>query len=347
MLPIGCLLIALACALAAPAARADRGRAARGVRPVPVPRAGRAVDASQPSRVVGGGTPASCTSAAVVAAVRAGGIISFSCGSKPVTIRMSATAKVLNTSREVVIDGGGLVTLSGEGRRRILYMDTCDQAQVWTTSHCENQSSPRLVIENLTFTEGNSSGELFDGGGGGAVFARGGRLRIVSSKFDENRCDRDGPDIGGGAVRALSQYDGLPVYVVHSSFVGNACSNGGALSSIGVSWTVLNSRFVANRAIGLGANPAKAGTPGGGSGGAIYNDGDRMELSIGGSLFVGNRAREGGGAIFFVSDDRTGTMAIRASTLERNVSEGFESAGLPGIFFLGSGKPTIRGSVLR
>ncbi|MGD0981206.1 MAG: hypothetical protein ABR946_06960, partial [Solirubrobacteraceae bacterium] len=236
--------------------------------PVPVPLDAGAVDTSHPSDVVGRGTAASCTSAAVVAAVRAGGIIRFSCGSAPVTIRMGATAKVMNTRSRVVLDGGGLVTLSGEGRRRILYMDTCDPAQVWTTPHCQDQASPELVVQNLKFEDGNSTGETFDGGGGGAIFDRGGQLRLVNDTFSANRCDRDGPDIGGGAVRALSQYDGLPVYVVDSRFKRNACSNGGALSSIGVSWTVLNSRFLDNRAIGTGANPAQPGTPGGGSGGA-------------------------------------------------------------------------------
>jgi predicted outer membrane repeat protein len=314
---------------------------------VPVPAAGRAVDTSHPTHVVGRGTPASCTSAAVVAAVRAGGIIRFSCGSKPVTIKMRATAKVKNTSREIVLDGGGLVTLSGMGRRRILYMDTCDPAQVWTTSHCQDQAAPQLVIQNLTLTDGNSSGQDFDGGGGGAVFVRGGRLRIVNSVFVGNRCERDGPDLGGGAVRALSQYDDLPVYVVGSQFSSNACSNGGALSSIGVSWTVLNSRFLGNSAIGNGANPAQSGTPGGGSGGAIYNDGDQMSLSIGGSLFEHNHANEGGGAIFFVSDNRTGTTAITHSTLSGNPNAGFQTAGLPGIFFLGARRPTITDSVLR
>jgi predicted outer membrane repeat protein len=226
-------------------------------------------------------------------------------------------------------------------------MDTCDPAQVWTTPHCQNQSSPVLVVQNLTFKDGNSTGETFDGGGGGAIFARGGQLRIVNTTFSHNRCDRDGPDLGGGAVRALSQYNNLPVYVVDSRFTKNVCSNGGALSSIGVSWTVLNSRFLDNRAIGTGANPAQAGTPGGGSGGAIYSDGDTMTLSIGGSLFVGNHANEGGGAIFFVSDDRTGTMTITGSTLKRNPNAGFHTAGLPGIFFLGAQSPTITSTVLR
>jgi hypothetical protein len=339
--------IALACvAMSAPAAAIAR-RSAPGAHPVPVPAAARAVDTSHPNRVVGRGIAASCTSGAVVAAVRAGGIIRFSCGPQPVVIEMDATAKVVNTSRRVVLDGGGRVTLSGQHRRRILYMDTCDRAQVWTTSHCQDQATPQLVVQNLTFADGNSTGHRFDGGGGGGIFVRGGRLRIVNSAFTHNRCERTGPDIGGGAVRALSQYHGLPVYVVNSRFAQGVCSNGAALSSIGVSWTVLNSRFVANRAIGIGANPSLPGTPGGGSGGAIYNDGDRMSLSIGGCAFLDNHANEGGGAIFFVSNDRTGTASIRRSTLEHNRNDRFQTPGLPGIYFLGAHRPAISESILR
>ena len=76
----------------------------------------------------------------------------------------------------------------------------------------------------------------------------------------------------------------MPVYIVGSTFgggpgLGGVCSNGGALSSIGVSWAVLNSLFSYNEAIGHGANPATAGTPGGGSGGAIYTDGNTYTLT--------------------------------------------------------------------
>jgi predicted outer membrane repeat protein len=306
-----------------------------------------AAGSARADQVVGHGTPASCTSAGVVAAVRAGGVIRFSCGAAPVTIPMRATAKVRNPSRRVVIDGGGLVTLSGQGRHRILYLDTCDPAQQWTTSHCQNQATPQLTIERLGLADGNSTGQLFDGGGGGAIFDRGGRLRILDSTFTGNRCDPTGPDLGGGAVRALSQYRSLPVDVIDSRFSDNVCSNGGALSSIGVSWTVTGSTFTANRAIGHGANPARTGTPGGGSGGAIYNDGDQMTLQVTSSTFTDNHANEGGGAIFFVSDDRTGTLSIRDSHLTGNVNDGFQTPGLPGIYFLGAHPPSIVGSTPR
>ena len=300
---------------------------------VEVPREARAVDSSRPDRWVGTGTPRSCTSRALVRAVAKGGVIRFRCGPDPVRIELKQTAKVVNTSRRVVLDGRGLVTLSGGGERRILYQNTCDQRQTWTTSHCDDQATPRLVVQNLTFANGDATGETYEGGGGGAIFARGGRLKIVRSKFVGNRCDPTGPDLGGGAVRALSQHDDKPVTVVRSTFTRGVCSNGAALSSIGVSWSIYNSVFKRNRAIGRGANPERAGTPGGGSGGALYADGNDFRVLVAGTRMVRNHAREGGGAIFFVSNDRTGVLEIRSSTLRRNPSDGFETD--PGIFFLG------------
>ena len=301
-----------------------------------VPAAARAMDSSVPDQVLGDGTPESCTGEAVVAAVAAGGVIVFDCGPDPVTITMTETAKVFNdTGPEIVIDGGGLVTLSGDGRRRVLYMNTCDPDQVWTTSHCQNQDHPQLTVQNLTFINGYTLGG--DPDGGGAIFVRGGRFKIVNCRFFNNRCDDQGPDVGGAAVRVLSQYDGQPVYVVESTFggredLGNIGANGGALSSIGVSFTLINSVMSYNEAIGYGANPARPDTPGGGSGGAIYNDGNTFTLEVCGSILTENSANEGGGAIFFVSNDRSGTLRIDQSYLSNNPSLGFETD--PGIFVL-------------
>lgn len=314
---------------------------------VPLPASARPVDVSRPDHVIGNGTPAGCTSQAVVSAVAAGGIITFDCGPDPVTITMQTTAKVVNNRPNIVLDGGGLVTLSGADQRRILYMNTCDQAQVWTTPHCQNQDHPTLTIQRMGFTRGNSTGQNVDGGGGGAVFVRGGRVKVLESTFTNNRCDPVGPDVGGGALRVLSQYDGLPVIVATSTFTDNRCSNGGALSSIGVSWQVINSVFTGNRTTGDGANPAQPGTPGGGNGGAIALDGNRYTLDVIGTSIVDNLAGEGGGAIFFVSNNRTGNLRIDRSELRGNPSLGFETQGFPGIFYLGSGPIQVTDSVIR
>lgn len=298
-----------------------------------IPAEAQLEDTSRPDHVVGTGTPESCTSDAFVDAVALGGVITFDCGPAPVTITLSETAKVVNdTGPRIVIDGNNLVTLSGGGARRILYMNTCDMAQVWTTPMCQNQDHPQLTVQNLTFIDGNSRGQDEEGGGGGAILVRGGRFKILNSRFFRNECDDTGPDIGGASVRVLSQHEGRPVYVVNSTFggtpeLGNVCSNGGGLSSIGVSYTVINSLFSYNDAIGRGANPMQPGTPGGGSGGAIYNDGNTFTLSLCGTLIEHNHANEGGGAIFFVSNDRSGTLEIRDSVLRDNPSDGFETDG--------------------
>ena len=319
----------------------------------PLPADANAESIASPTTVVGTGTPASCTSAAFVAAVANGGVITFNCGSAPVTITLDQTAKIFNDKGpKIVIDGGGLVTLSGGGKVRILYQNTCDQAQKWTTSHCQDQDHPQLSLQNLTFIDGNAKGETKEGGGGGAVFVRGGRVKILNSRFFNNVCDDTGPDVGGAAVRVLSQSGGQPVYVVNSTFggaagYGNTCSNGAGLSSIGVSYTVINSFFSHNKAIGNGANPAKAGTPGGGSGGAIYNDGNTFTLTLCGTKIVDNTANEGGGAIFFVSNDKSGSLVIKDSFLSKNPSGKFETQGFPGIFVLAKGPPTVTNSTIQ
>ena len=280
-------------------------------------------DTSSPDIVVGDGTPASCTSEAFVSAVAQGGIITFDCGSEMHTIVVDETAKVFNnTGPQIVIDGGGLVTLSGNGARRILYMNTCDENQVWTTSHCQNQDHPQLTVQNLTFIDGNSKAETeYDGGG--AIWVRGGRFKIVNSRFFNNVCADTGPDVGGAGVRVFSQYEGNPVYVVNSTFggadgYGNTCSNGGGISSIGVSWTVINSLFSYNHAIGNGGNPAQPNTPGGGSGGAIYNDGNEMTLRLCGTRIEFNDVVQHGSAIFFVSNNHTGEIYIDSSHIKGN-----------------------------
>jgi hypothetical protein len=109
---------------------------------------------------------------------------------------------------------------------------------------------------------------------------------------------------------------------------------------------VFNTLMINNRAIGFGANPAQAGTTGGGSGGAIYTDGDNYNVLIAGTVIRRNSAREGGGAVFFVVDNNQGTLTIKNSTLHNNPSDEFFTAGFPGIFFHSSGHPIVTDSTI-
>jgi hypothetical protein len=289
-----------------------------------VPPAGRAVSTAHPDHVIGHGTPASCSSAAVVAAVAVGGIITFSCGPKPVTITMTATAEIVHGNR-IVIDGGGQVTLSGGGKIRILEMNPCH--------NCWEQTGPRLIVQNMRFADGYSGARQTGASsdyGGGAIFDQGGQLTVVNSSFTGNRCYQDGPDLGGGAIRASGMDMSTPVYLTNDTFSGNKCSNGGAVSGLYANFVVINSLLTGNTAIGWGQNPALPGTPGGGSGGAIYTDGDTYNLIIDGTAIRDNSAREGGGGIFCVVNNDHGALTIEHSTLHHNPSGQFQDA--PGIF---------------
>ena len=315
----------------------------------PVPAEAQAESIANPRTVVGTGTPESCTSEAFVAAVAKGGVITFNCGEAPAKITLTATAFVYNNTGPVVIDGGGKVTLSGGGKVRILYMNACDPAHGGYSSgvqgNCNEQITPKLTVQNITFVDGHVSVGNVQEGGGGAMWIRGGRTKIVNARFFNNTCDEKGSDVGGGAVRVLDFPTGgsvsRPVYVVNSTFggkkgYGNKCANGGALSSIGTSWSIYNSVFSDNYATGTGANAGD-----GGNGGAIYNDGNTMAHELHGSLMEDNHANEGGSAIFFVSYNKTGTISIKSSVLKNNPKGKFETAGFPGMFVIAKTPPIV------
>ncbi len=305
--------------------------------------------------VVGTGTPASCTADAFVAAVAKGGVITFDCGPARVTITLTTTAKVFNNTGPIVIDGGGKITLSGAGKVRLLYMNACDPANGGYSSgvpgDCNEQVTPKLTLQNLKLIDGSVKLGNVEEGGGGALHVRGGRTKIVNSRFFRNACDDLGSDVGGGAIRVLDfPKNGTisrPVFIVNSTFggkagFGNTCANGGVLSSIGTSYSIFNSVFSDSHATGHGANSGQ-----GGNGGAIYNDGNTMALSVCGTLMEDNHANEGGSAIFFVSNNSTGTVSITDSTLKNNPRGTFETPGFPGLYVKAMGPPQVVNSTIQ
>ncbi|SKC23445.1 hypothetical protein [Alkalitalea saponilacus] len=316
----------------------------------PVPQHAGPEDVSNPDHIIGNGTPESCTEEDFIKAVAQGGTIVFNGGEEPFTLYLTQPAKIFNNAKpDIVIDGGGLVTLSGSGKTRIIYMNTCDQDQVWTTPHCQNQDHPRLTLQNITLIDGNSTNETtYDGGG--AVWVRGGRFKAVNCRFFNNICGSQGPDIGGGAIRVFSQYDQQPVYLVNCTFGGgheyaNIGANGGAISSIGVSWTIINCFFSHNKAIGCCGNPAQSGTAGGGSGGAIYNDGNKMTLKILGTVIEQNEVNAHGSAVFFVTNNMTGNIVIDRSVIRNNIG-GTWYPVYPGISMHSNTSIEVRDSII-
>ena len=306
----------------------------------PVPPEARAVDTSHPDRVVGNGTPASCTSKKVVQAVARGGIIRFKCGPRPVTIKMTATAKVFNDRP----GRGHRRQGAGHARWRRRAADPVPE-HLRPEPGLDHVPLPEPGPPDADGAEHHVQARPLDAAGRPRTAAAPSSCAAAGSRwstprFFGNRCASTGPDVGGAAIQVFSQFEGLPVYVVkqHLRRPGRASATRAptaapspASACRGPSSTACSTN---NRAIGSGANPPKAGTPGGGNGGAIYNDGNEMTLRVAGTRIVHNRSNhEGGSAIFFVSNDRTGDVEIEDSVIRDNTGDGFST--YPGIFFLG------------
>ncbi len=306
--------------------------------------------------VVGDGTAASCTSAALADAVRGGGDVSFNCGGNALTISLSETLKTCNTHNcahpwkggqpvsHMTLDGGGLITLSGGGSRGIFYANTCQESFGWLSDNCQAQTVPHVTFRNIGFTSGNASSTpagvdtLPGGGGGGAIAMRGGQLTVQGAWFSSNRCMGAHSDAGGGAIRVTGVNGGATIS--NSRFSGNKCANGGAVSSLQTPLRITGSTFTGNTATGHGASSGK-----GGNGGAVYFDGTAQNVTISKSTITGNKAPEGGPAVFYVSNNGAGTLTIEGATLTGNTGENFHTAPYRSIFFKGKSLNVSGGTV--
>ncbi len=226
-------------------ARLSRACAALAVGALAVPAFSPAI--SLAGGVVGNGSLSTCTEAALDGALAGGGNVTFNCGNLPFTIAVTAgKAIAVDTS----LDGGGLLTLSGERIR------SESLAFFWV-----NQSVS-FGVRNLifsTFNNGTDGGFLVNSGGtltvtnstfsgaagGSAIFNNGsvGTLSVSNSTFSHNstifNCD-------GGCGGAITNGGGT-VAVTNSTFSGNRAPDGGAiLNDSNTPFIVTNSTFSDN-----------------------------------------------------------------------------------------------------
>ena len=255
------------------------------------------IDVSAPTAKVGSGSAASCTEAALQTAATAGGTIAFDCGAAPITIAVTQT---IVFAKETVIDGGGLVMLSGGGTARIFYLDSD-----------YNTPTPRLTVQRLAFRDGQGPATGDDTArGGGAIYRDGGSLTVIDSSFDGNHAGATGQDLAGGAIYGFGRGETI---ITGSTFTNNAASDGGAVGSLNGDLTIINSTLAGNAATGTGGNPGN-----GGCGGAIYMDGRNEATTLCGVTIANNTAGAIGGGFFRVSNDHTGSFAMDRSTVDRN-----------------------------
>lgn len=294
-----------------------------------VPPEGKLVDTSSPTTVVGTGTPSSCTFAKLAAAVTKGGIITFDCGG-PATIPITATL-VVPIGTNTVIDGKKQITLDGQSKVRILSFSSAN----WQANE------HRLTLQRIALVNGKTTptqaippapapcSQGWNDGQGGALYMRDGNLSVIDSIFTGNKGAPLGPDTGGGAIYVQGSKHG--VVIAGSTFTQNSASNAGAVGGLFTELRIYNSLFSKNTATGNGANNDDATKcsvinngqhqiGSGGNAGAIYSDGNSVDVVLCGNKIVDNAAGTGafGGGLFFTSNNMVGDLSIIDTTMTGN-----------------------------
>jgi hypothetical protein len=283
-------------------------------------------DVSIPTTVVGQGTHV-CNEAALSAAVKKGGVITFDCGGA--TTIMVTSQLELPRGKDTIIDGGNLVTLDGGGSTRILHFNGGGY----------RTTSTKITLQHLKFQNGHGTGtklatypapcsQGYDtDAGGGAVLILDGVLRVIDCDFQGNSGQTPGPDVAGGAVYVNGS---LGATIIGSHFANNTCANGGALGALNSDLAIYTSTMSGNTATGTGGNNTNASCTSpsteigdGGSGGAVYMDGGSDgNTTFCGDVFSKNHAQALGGAFFRVFDGPVHDVDIDISTLDGNVADG-------------------------
>lgn len=239
---------------------------------------------------VGNGTPASCTEAALNAALAAGGEITFNCGNANHTINFT---NIKNISSDITIDGGGKITLSGNNATRLFSIIA---ENTFTLRNISIVNAPdtaaifnagTLVVENVTFRNNLR----------GAIYNAGGHVSINDSRFEENQRS------------AVTNENGGTLSVANSTFLNNTIplvntGNGGGVYNPNGHATITHSHFEGNQATD--------------SGGAIYNSG---VITIEHTTVINNSAYGGGGIA------NADVMVIRNSHISGNRATGVSGAG--------------------
>ncbi len=215
----------------------------------------------------------------------------------------------LVVTRATVLDGAGVVTLSGGGSTRVLRVIP------------PPSGTYGLTLQHLTIAGGSVTGGTFPEDSGAGLLLQGGGawqsvdLVMVDCVFRDNIAVTSGQDSGGGAIYAVGA---KALWLVDCSFLRNRGSNGGAIYALqAVDMVFTGCDLLDNRATGSGGNPGN-----GGNGGAIGIDGVYWSLSACDLEVSGNTCNAFGGGVFAVDNYTEGSFEIVASTIEDNQSTG-------------------------
>lgn len=261
-----------------------------------------------------------CTGAGIQAAIDSAGRnedihVTFDCGG---AATITITNPLVLNDQDILLDGGGNITLDGGGTSRIL---EDPNVGIQASGHYANDIILRDI--RIANARGPAAVGSKDGNARGGALRFGGpdtRVFIINSTLENNntRSQTDEDNQGG----ALFVGNAFETVIIGSVFSNNRAGSGGAFGGIATGLQVYNSRFTGNQ--------ATDNTSGGivrGHGGALHLDGVRnnfnpnsnRDVNICGSTFSGNTAVRGGGAIKSTVSDGQGTkLTISDSSFVNN-----------------------------
>jgi hypothetical protein len=276
-------------------------------------------------------------------ALNAGGKIVITHGGTARTIVLTAGANNLpaltmpsssGNPKSVILDGSGVITLSGNTLYKILQLN--DRAQLW--------------VQNMKFEKARTdkTGAAIENINDGVTGSTLRQVTLINCSFDDCKTTSTGPDIGGGAVRF---WNGQHTRISGCTFTNCSGSNGGAVNSLGTQLTIINSTFTNNSAFGTGGGSDQGPTGQGGIGGAVYvdnvsNSGSLMwQLSITGCTFDSNHANDHAGAVFgFTDPAKSSTSIVDRCTFKSNTVP--TGLGKGGALYSLNGSLTLSNSTL-
>jgi feruloyl esterase len=282
---------------------------------------GASVDRAQAAGVVGTGTAASCTDAALNTALAGGGLVTFNCGSAAI-IDVSLGTGTKTIDADTQLDGDGQITISGGDQVPILVVNPGVALTVESLSLTHSAGSAianfrdaSVTVINSTFADNtayqfDASGAGAGGSGdynGGALRNMFGTLTVTSSRFMDNVA------LAGGAISSIGT-----LTVTASSFSRNDAGSGGAIFIDEGTGAISNSTFADNSARSFSPF-CNSGT---GDGGAIH----AFASVITNSTFLGNSADCRGGTIFSRASSGL-TVVLRNTIVAGDCSGTIEDGG--------------------
>jgi hypothetical protein len=260
--------------------------------------------------VVGIGTPASCTEAALASQISAGGAVTFNCGAGAQTIPFTFTMGIGASNPKVTIDGNDAITLDGTGI-------TTGMLAVFGSA----TSVPDVTFKHITFANGNITTGLNAGG----AIQNFGKLTLDTVTVRNSHADGNGALFQEPCNGCLDPL----LTVTHSLFQNNSTGGGGSAITVeGGNAAISDSTFTGNS---------------GPSGGAIYIYGNstfKVSMSIDRCTFNGNAADPYiGGAIAIILLNSGSSVSITNDTFNGNTATG--PTGQGSAIYIGAAPVTI------